>query len=120
MKMKSVVIRTKDMDKSLGFYEKILHFTFVSMISPQPGKRIAFLTEPESGTQIELLHNEAANLVKGGRISLTFIVDQIAETEKYLVSNNVRIISPPRTIRGGKKILTAVDPNDIELDFIEE
>ena len=46
-------------------------------------------------------------------------MNQIGETEKYLRSKDVRIIMQPRTVKDGKKILTAVDPNGIEIDFIE-
>ena len=56
---------------------------------------------------------------KENSISLTFTVNQIGETEKYLRSKDVRIIMQPRTVKDGKKILTAIDPNGIEIDFIE-
>jgi lactoylglutathione lyase len=118
--MKSVVIRTRDIQKSLDFYEKVLGFSFDSMISAAPGKQIAFLTDKESCGKIELLHNEAAKDVATGGVSLTFVVDQIGEAEKYLLSKNVRIVSSPKTIKDGKKIMTAIDPNGVELDFIEE
>ncbi|HNY20590.1 MAG TPA: VOC family protein [Treponemataceae bacterium] len=120
MKMKSVVIRTSDIQKSLDFYEKILGFSFDSMISAAPGKQIAFLSDKESGASLELLHNEKGKATAAGGVSLTFVVDQIGETEKYLTSKGVRIIAEPRTIKAGKKIMTAVDPNGVELDFIEE
>lgn len=120
MKMKSVVIRTTDIQKSIAFYEKVLGFTFDSMISAAPGKQIAFLSDANGGGSLELLFNERGKSVSCGSVSLTFSVDQIGETEKFLAGNGVRIISPPRTIKDGKKILTAVDPNGVELDFIEE
>jgi len=120
MKMKSVVIRTNDIKKSIDFYEKILGFSFEAMVSAAPGKQIAFLSDVESGCRLELLHNEMGKSGAGGGVSITFSVDQIGETEKHLASNGVRIISAPRTIKDGKKILTAVDPNGVELDFIEE
>lgn len=120
MKLKSVVIRTNDIQKSIDFYEKILGFSFDSMISAAPGKQIAFLSEKESGSGIELLYNENGRAISCGSVSLTFVVDQIGEAEKYLLSKKVRIISPPKTIKDGKKIMTAIDPNGMELDFIEE
>jgi lactoylglutathione lyase len=120
MKLKSVVIRTNDIKKSIDFYEKVLGFTFDSMISAAPGKQIAFLSNEGSGCVIELLHNEIGKANASGGVSLTFSVDQIGETEKHLVANNVRIIAAPRTIKDGKKIMTAVDPNGVELDFMEE
>jgi Predicted enzyme related to lactoylglutathione lyase len=118
--MKSVVIRTSDIQKSIAFYEKVLGFSFDSMISAAPGKQIAFLSDRESGSQIELLHNDAGKPITAGSVSLTFVVEQIADAEKYLAENKVRIIAKPKTIKDGKKILTAVDPNGVELDFIEE
>ena len=120
--MKSVVIRTNDMQKSVAFYEKLLGFTFDSMISAAPGKQIAFLSDKESCSQIELLHNDAdeGRASSCSCISLTFVVDQIGEAQKYLIANKVSIISPPKTLKDGKKIMTALDPNGIELDFIEE
>lgn len=118
--MKSVVIRTGDIQKSIAFYEKVLGFSFDSMISAAPGKQIAFLSDPASGCRLELLHNDMGKPITQGNVSLTFEVDQIGEAEKHLSANKVRIISPPKTIKDGKKILTAVDPNGVELDFIEE
>jgi lactoylglutathione lyase len=118
--MKSVVIRTVDIQKSIEFYEKVLGFTFDSMISAAPGKQIAFMSDGEGSGKIELLYNDKGKKLSAGNISLTFQVDQIGEAEKFLLSQNVRIISSPKTIKDGKKIMTAVDPNGVELDFIEE
>ncbi len=120
MRMKSVVIRTNDIQKSIEFYEKVLGFSFDSMISAAPGKQIAFLSDKESCSRLEILHNDQVNNHVAGSTSLTFVVEQIAEAEKYLVSKNVRIVSPPKTVKDGKKIMTAIDPNGVELDFIEE
>lgn len=120
MKMKSVVIRTTDIQKSINFYEKVMGFSFDGMISAAPGKQIAFLSDPESGAKLELLHNERADVCPSASVSLTFIVDQISWAEKHMTSNKVRILSEPKTIKDGKKIMTAVDPNGVELDFIEE
>lgn len=119
MQMNSVVIRTDNMEKSLQFYEKVLGLTFESMISAAPGKQIAFLHDSKSGSRLELIHSDRSKVKKENSISLTFIVDQIGETEKYLCSKDVRIIMQPRTVKDGKKMLTAVDPNGIEIDFIE-
>lgn len=119
MLLNSVAIRTEEMEKSIEFYEKILGFNFNYMMSAAPGKRIAFLNEPESGMNLELISNDKANPRTETRISLTIQVDQISDAEQYLKSKNVRIIVPPRTVKDGKKILTAVDPNGVEIDFIE-
>lgn len=119
MKMNSVVIRTDNMEKSLTFYEKIIGLTFESMISAAPGKRIAFLYDAQSGNRLEIIQNERFKQKPVHSVSLTFIVDQIGETEKYLQSKGVPIIMMPRTVKDGKKMLTATDPNGIEIDFIE-
>lgn len=119
MHLNSVVIRTENMEKSIEFYEKILGLTFESMMSAAPGKQIAFLYDAKSNGRLELIHNDRSKVKKENSVSLTFIVDQISETETYLRSKNVRIIMQPRTVKDGKKMLTAVDPNGIEIDFIE-
>lgn len=119
MQLNSVVIRTDNMEKSLQFYEKVLGLTFDSMMSAAPGKQIAFLHDPKSNGRLELIHSDRSKVKKENSISLTFTVNQIGETEKYLRSKNVRIIMQPRTVKDGKKMLTAVDPNGIEIDFIE-
>lgn len=118
--MKSVVIRTQNITKSIEFYQKVLGFTFETMISPSPGKQIAFLTDPESCGKLELLYNEMSKKCDMNSVSITFNVDQIGEAEKHLLSHGVRIVSNPKTLKGGKKIMTALDPNGVELDFIEE
>ncbi|MGP1454565.1 MAG: VOC family protein [Treponema sp.] len=119
MKMNSVVIRTDNMEKSLAFYEKIIGLTFESMISAAPGKRIAFLYDSQSGNRLEIIQNEQFKQKPVHSVSLTFIVDQIGETEKYLQSKGVPITMMPRTVKDGKKMLTATDPNGVEIDFIE-
>ena len=119
MILNSVAIRTCEMEKSVDFYEKILGFHFNYMMSAAPDKKRAFLSEPESGIKLELICNERAQPKPESRISLTVKIDQIGETEKYLKAKNVRIIAPPRTVKDGKKMLTAVDPNGVEIDFIE-
>lgn len=119
MQMNSVVIRTDNMEESLRFYENVLGLTFEFMMSADPGKQIAFLSDPKSGGKLELIHNERSKPKKENSISLTFIVDQIGEAEKYLRSKDVRITMQPRTVKDGKKMLTAVDPNGVEIDFIE-
>ena len=119
MYLNSVAIRTCEMEKSIAFYEKILGFTFNYMMSAAPDKKIAFLTDPESGMNLELICNERAKAKSESRISLTVKVDQIGETEKYLKAEGVHITAPPKTVKDGKKMLTAVDPNGVEIDFIE-
>lgn len=119
MKLNSFVIRTDNMEKSLQFYEKVLGLTFESMMSAAPGKQIAFLYDPQSNGRLELIHSDRSKVKKENSISLTFTVDQIGEAEKYLRSKGVPIIMQPRTSKDGKKILTALDPNGIEIDFIE-
>ena len=118
--MKSVVIRTSDIQKSVSFYENVMGFSFESMVSASPEKKIAFMVEPETGTRLELLHNDRAEHPPAAGVSLTFEVNQIAEAREHLLSKNVRIISEPKTIKDGKKIMTAVDPNGVEIDFIED
>lgn len=119
MQLNSVVIRTKDIEKSIEFYEEVLNFTFDSLMSASPYKRIAFLTDPESVIHLELIDNENAKVVPQNCVSLTFKVDQISEAEKYLREKKVRIITSPRTVKDGKKILTAVDPNGVELNLLK-
>ena len=119
MFLNSVAIRTDEMEKSLEFYEKVLGFTFNYMMSAAPGKRIAFLTEPDSGMNLELISHDVPKAQNGSRLSLTVQVDQISRAKNYLKAKNVRITAPPRTVKDGKKILTAVDPNGVEIDFIE-
>ncbi|MEL3907394.1 MAG: VOC family protein [Treponemataceae bacterium] len=119
LSLNSVVIRTKEMQKSLDFYKNVLNFEFDTLMSAAPGKQIAFLTDPETGMHLELIYNENASLPSETRMSITIKVNQIGEAEKYLRKHKVPIVSLPRTVKDGKKILTAVDPNGVELDFIE-
>lgn len=119
MYFNSVAIRTTEMEKSIKFYENVLGFKFNYMMSAAPDKKIAFLTEPESKMNLEIIQNDRSSPVKESRISLTIIVEQIIETETYLKSKGVKILSSPRTVKDGKKILTAADPNGVEIDFIE-
>lgn len=119
-KLNTVLIKTSDVAKSAAFYESVLDYALDSMISMAPGKQIAFLRREGSDTLIELMTADPGQPPATGTVSLSFVVEQIGAAEKALAENKVRVSAPPRTLKGGKKIMTAVDPNGVELHFIEE
>ncbi len=84
MRLNSVAIRTTELEKSIEFYEKILGFNFNYMMSATPNKRIAFLVEPKSGMNLELIYNDRAKPNMETRLSLTMEVEQIADAERFL------------------------------------
>lgn len=119
-KLKTVVIKTSDVQKTMAFYGDILDFTLDSMISVAPGKQIAFMKQEGSDCLLEIMTADPGRPACDGNVSLSFVVEQIGPAEKILAESKVRISAPPRTIKDGKKIMTAVDPNGVELHFIEE
>ncbi len=119
-KLNTVLIKTQDMAKSISFYEQVLEFALDSMISMSPDKQKALLRREGSDTLIELETADPGQPPASGAVSLSFVVEQIGAAEKALAASKVRVAAPPRTLKGGKKIMTAVDPNGVELHFIEE
>lgn len=119
-KLKTVVIKTPDVQKTLAFYGDILDYSLDSMVSVAPGKQIAFMRQEGSDCLLEIMTADPGRAAGDSNVSLSFVVEQIGPAEKALADNKVRISAPPRTIKDGKKIMTAVDPNGVELHFIEE
>ncbi len=118
MKISFITIGTKNLEKSVKFYEDILGFTLYDNYSPSPDVKIAFLAD-ENGFKLELIDHVHVLENQHNNISIGFEVDDIEETKVYLEKSGVKIVSGPTVISDGTKLLHAKDPNGVNIGFIQ-
>jgi lactoylglutathione lyase len=119
MKLGYVTIRTRDLARSLEFYEKILGFRPTRRFSPRPGMEIAFLDDG-SGGQVEFIQGGPDQPFSGSGIALGFNVPDIDATAAMLKAAGVEPSFGPLTMPNGVRLLGAKDPNGLDLGFSQE
>jgi len=113
-----VTIHTRDIKKSLHFYQEIIGLKINRRFKPDNDSEIVFLGAGE--TQIELIYNaKAHNTVIGEGISLGFEVDSIDQIKEVLKRNNIPIHSGPFQPNPSIKFIYVLDPNQIKIQFVE-
>lgn len=119
MEINFLTIHTKDMEKSIAFYEKVLDFKLDKRLTPSPGSEIAFLDDG-FGIQLELIKDPKEAVYKGQGISLGFYVKDIEHVRQHLLLGNVPITFGPVALKSGVKLMHAKDPNGLELGFVQK
>jgi len=118
MKINFITIQTRDMERSVDFYRRVLGMQVSRRFSPRPGMEIAFMDG--SGLQVEFIHDDQTPPFSGSGISLGFHVHDMEKTVAHLKNNQVEIISGPITMKNGVKLLHARDCNGVELGFVQQ
>ncbi|OHD11900.1 MAG: hypothetical protein A2Y41_04865, partial [Spirochaetes bacterium GWB1_36_13] len=95
-----ITVMTRELEKSVQFYQTVLEFEKTRQFSPRPGMKIVFLKD-KNGSQIEFIFDPEAKPFQGEGISIGFYTDNILETEKHLKNHQVEIISGPITTPNG-------------------
>ena len=119
MKLDYVTVRTRDLARSVEFYEKILGFRPTRRFSPRPGMEIAFLDDG-SGGQVEFVQGGPDAPFSGSGVSLGFRVADIYATAAMLRAAGVELSFGPLTTPGGVRLMGARDPNGLDLGFSQE
>ena len=119
MKIGFITVHTKDVEASMGFYEKVLGFKLSRRFSPRPGMDIVFLDDGQGG-QVELIQDGRAAAFEGEGVSLGFRVEDVGATEAHLKKHGVADLKGPFELGGGARMLTARDPNGLPLGFVQE
>ena len=124
MKLLHTMIRVKDAEKSLDFYTNILGLELTE-------KRrlddcfLYFLTDKESGQQIELTFNddtpENGYNLGSGFGHFAFSVDSMEDFGKKLQENGLKYLYEPFDLTGkGSSIAFIQDPDGYEIEIIEK
>ncbi len=123
MALMHIMIRVKDVEKSLEFYTKLFDMKLDS-------KRrlddcwLYFLTDKESGIQIELTYNdetpENGYNIGSGFGHFAFSVKSLDEFTKRLHENGYEYLYEPFDLNGkGSMIAFIKDPDGYEIELIE-
>lgn len=121
MMFKWTTLTVSDMEKSLAFYTQVVGLKVLRQFSPMPTTEIAFLTDGESATHLELMsHNRAEDIVASPRVSMGFTCDNLevkmglCKSEGYTIDENIYSPAP------GMKFFYAYDPDGFKVQFILE
>lgn len=124
MKLLHTMIRVKDVDKSLDFYTKLFGME-LSEKRRLEDCWLYFLTDKESGQQIELTYNdetpENGYEIGSGFGHFAFGVDSMDEFTKKLNSLGYSYLYEPFDLTGkGSLIAFIKDPDGYEIELIEK
>ena len=123
MRFSHISITAKNMEESIKFYSDIMGFVLVSRREiPENNAEIAFLTEKNSNTRIELTHwKNKEDWTSGDELDhLAFNVPNMDEAMTKFRRNGVEIAREPYSLRNStSKIAFIKDPNGIWLEVIE-
>jgi lactoylglutathione lyase len=123
MRILHTSITVKNMDESIRFYRDIVGLELQRRREvPENKAEIAFLSDKESGAQIELTYwKEKTDWNSGDELDhLAFGVPDMDEAMKMFRERGVDIAREPYSLRGSTtRIAFIKDPNDIWLEIIE-
>ena len=124
MKLLHTMIRVKDVDKSLDFYTKLFGMELAEKRRLEDCW-LYFLTDKESGQQIELTYNdetpENGYEIGSGFGHFAFGVDSMDEFTKKLNSLGYSYLYEPFDLTGkGSLIAFIKDPDGYEIELIEK
>ncbi|MCX6556975.1 MAG: VOC family protein [Candidatus Aminicenantes bacterium] len=119
MKIDFITVYTIDIDKTIGFYQRVLDFKVVRRFTPGTGMEIVFMDD-QHGHQIEFIKDIKELPYSGSGLSLGFYVKDIKQTAAHLESHGVEILFGPFAMPSGVKLLHARDNNALELGFVEQ
>ena len=124
MKLLHTMIRVKDVDKSLDFYTKLFGMELAEKRRLEDCW-LYFLTDKESGQQIELTYNDETPKngyeIGSGFGHFAFGVDSMDEFTKKLNSLGYSYLYEPFDLTGkGSLIAFIKDPDGYEIELIEK
>lgn len=124
MRFLHVMIRVKDLEKSLDFYTKLLDMNMVRTIMLEDAA-LYFLSDEDGQTQIELTANfdTPENGYENGNAfgHFAFEVDSMDEFTKKLHALGYEYLYEPFYMReAGSKIAFIKDPDGNEIEIIEK
>ncbi len=114
MKLGHVTIQTRDLEKSIGFYEEACGL----VVRSRMGDAIAFMGDEASPTAVELIAAEDGRCFRGSGISLGFEVDDV-EVEWELKSE--KGYKPGAIHRPNPQVafFFIKDPDGVPVQFIQ-
>lgn len=123
MKFLHTMIRVKDLQKSLDFYQKLLNMSFVKK-KRLDDCELYFLEDKEQTAQIELTFNDDTpenGYTNGNAFGhFAFSVESMDEFTKKMNELGYEYLYEPFIIYTGTKIAFVKDPDGNEIELIEK
>ena len=123
MKFLHTMIRVKDLQKSLDFYQNLLNMTVVKKKRLEDCE-LYFLEDEEHTAQIELTFNDETpkdGYTNGNAFGhFAFSVSSLDEFTEKLKKLNYEYLYEPFVIFSGTKIAFVKDPDGNEIELIEK
>lgn len=124
MALLHTMIRVKDVEKSLDFYQKLFNMELAEKRRLEDCW-LYFLTDKESGQQIELTYNDETPQngyeIGNGFGHFAFGVESMDEFTKKLNENGYSYLYEPFDLTGkGSMIAFIQDPDGYEIEIIEK
>lgn len=123
MKFLHAMIRVKDLQKSLDFYQNLLNMTFVKK-KRLDDCELYYLEDEEHTAQIELTYNDETpeNGYENGNAfgHFAFSVESMAEFTEKLNSLGYEYLYEPFEIFSGTVIAFVNDPDGNEIELIQK
>lgn len=121
MHLDHVGIKSKDVEKSIDFYTKVMGFEFLEEIEIL-GRKFTFVGNEDTRIEIEGANpeDERMDVNRGyGLYHLALIVDEIDNMAERLKKNGVKFILEPIQLREDRKIAFIEDPDGVRIQLIE-
>ena len=123
MKFLHTMIRVKDIEKSLYFYQKLLNMT-IAKKKRLDDCELYFLEDEEHSAQIELTYNDDTpedGYINGNAFGhFAFSVKSLDEFTQKLQNLGYEYLYEPFVIFSGTKIAFVKDPDGNEIELIEK
>ena len=115
MHIKHITIRVKDMEESIQFYEMITELA-MSRRFTEGSAEIAFLTNGEGETEIELLYITGGQTFEGKGMFICFETDKLDEMHKLAQDKGLNP-SPVQIPGDGTSYFYVYDPNGVSIQL---
>lgn len=123
MKFLHAMIRVKDVQKSLGFYQNLLNMT-IAKKKRLDDCELIYLEDEEHTAQIELTVNDEIpeNGYENGNAfgHFAFSVDSMDEFTEKLNKLGYKYLYEPYVIFSGTKIAFVLDPDGNQIELIQQ
>lgn len=115
MHIKHITLRVKDLDKSIAFYEMLVDLSVARRFTAGPAE-LAFLTNGEGETELELLHIPEGQTYEGKGMFICFQADRLDDKHK-LAADQGWNPSPIQDPGDSTKYFYVYDPDGLSVQL---
>lgn len=115
MHIKHITLRVKDLDKSIAFYEMLVDLKVDRRFTAGPAE-LAFLTNGEGETELELLHIPEGQTYEGKGMFICFQADRLDDKHK-LAADQGWNPSPIQDPGDSTKYFYVYDPDGLSVQL---